>query len=70
MSASFPTGKKGRGDRDDQSGDYGHHVRGLVLRMHPRQHSGSRPSRAITKKMRVWPNSRIRMTEGSAMKAA
>ena len=32
--------------------------------------SGSRPSRLITKKMRVCPNIRIRMTEGSARKAA
>jgi hypothetical protein len=30
------------------------------------KNGGSRPSRLITKKMRVWPNIIIRMTEGSA----
>ena len=32
--------------------------------------AGSRPSRLITKKMRVWPNIIIRMTEGRARPAA
>ncbi len=32
--------------------------------------SGSRPSRDIVKKMRVWPNIIIRMTDGSARIAA
>ena len=32
--------------------------------------AGNRPSRLITKKMRVWPNIIIRMTEGSARPAA
>src|SRR3546814_10162001 len=31
---------------------------------------GSSPSRLITKKMRVWPNIIIRMTDGSARPAA
>ncbi len=32
--------------------------------------AGSRPSRAITKKMRLWPNRKARITVGSATTAA
>ena len=70
MSASWPTGRKAAKKATatpvimvTMCGVF--HL-GWILAKKP----GSRPSRAITKKMRVWPNSMIRMTEGSARKAA
>ena len=56
MSASMPTGNIAANSDADDAGHHRHHVRGVEARVHLAQStSGSRPSRDIVKRMRVWP---------------
>jgi hypothetical protein len=66
-----PPGRSAANIATNDTGDDRDHMRRFELRVDAaRAASGKRPSRLITKKMRVCPNIIIRMTEGSARPAA